>query len=169
MTQRSGSTPVPKAGQFGRHGARILDELRHDPYEPRGKQPPTRCTTCGAVFRAGRWRWNDAEAAAPGTCPACRRIADRLPAGHLTLHGPYVAAHRDELCNIVRREGELERAEHPMHRLVDVRAHDDVIEVTTTDIHLPRRIGTAIDRAHDGDLAIAFSEDAYEIRVAWRR
>ena len=169
MTQRSGSDPTAKAGQFDRHGARILDAVRHDPYEPRAKLVPTRCGTCGAVFRAGRWRWNDDGAAEPGTCPACRRIADHMPAGRVTLHGPYVAEHRDEICNIVRREGELERAEHPMHRLVDVRAHDDVVDVTTTDVHLPRRIGTALERAHDGELQIDFREDAYEIRVAWRR
>jgi hypothetical protein len=169
MSQRPGTGRARKPGQFVRHGARILDALRHDPYQPRGKLPVTRCDGCGAVYRAGRWRWGDDARAATGTCPACRRIADRLPAGRLTLAGPYVAAHRDELAAIVRHEGELERAEHPMHRLIDVQVGDDTIEVTTTDIHLPRRIGTALERAHDGSLAIDFSEDAYEIRVAWRR
>jgi hypothetical protein len=169
MTHKSDSTPVAKQGQFDRHGARILDASRHDPYEPRGKPSTTHCTTCGAVFRAGRWHWNAEPAGEPGTCPACRRIAERMPAGRLSLHGPYVEAHRDELVNIVRHEGKLENAEHPMHRLMDVQAKGDAVEVTTTDIHLPRRIGTALERAHDGELAIDFSEDAYEIRVAWRR
>ena len=168
MTQRPGSG-APKAGQFDRHGARILDAFRHDPYEPRGKLPPTRCGACGAVFRSGRWTWGDEANAGLGTCPACRRIADRMPAGRVSLAGPYVAAHRDELVRIVRHEGERERAEHPMNRLMGVEVRDDAIEVTTTDIHLPRRIGTALERAHDGELTIGFSEDAYEIRVSWRR
>ena len=169
MTRKPDPVRSSQPGQFDRHGAGILDAARHDPYQPRGKQVPTRCSGCGAVFRAGRWRWNDEAAAKDGTCAACRRIAERLPAGRLSLRGPYVAAHREELLNIVRREGELERAEHPMHRLMDVQAGDDAVEVTTTDIHLPRRIGTALERAHDGELAIDFSEGAYEIRVAWRR
>ena len=169
MKRRSGNAPATKAGQFQRFRARILDALRHDPYQPRGKQPPTRCATCGAVFRAGRWRWVDDAPSGAGTCPACRRIADRLPAGRLTLEGPYVAAHRDELVAIVRHEGEAERAEHPMHRIIDVESAGDAVTVTTTDIHLPRRIGTAVKRAHDGELAIRFGDAAYEIRVAWRR
>ena len=45
----------------------------------------------------------------------------------------------------------------------------DAIDITTTDIHLPRRIGEAVKRAHDGALTIDFGKDAYEIRVRWER
>lgn len=34
-----------------------------------------------------------------------------------------------------------------MNRIIDIRDLDDQIKVTTTDVHLPRRIGKAIDVA----------------------
>jgi hypothetical protein len=41
--------------------------------------------------------------------------------------------------------------------------------ITTTDIHLPRRIGEALHRAYEGDLDFHYEEEAYSIRVTWRR
>jgi hypothetical protein len=56
-----------------------------------------------------------------------------------------------------------------MHRIMSLEPRANGIEITTTDIHLPRRIGEALRRAHDGELMFAFSDDAYEIRVQWQR
>jgi hypothetical protein len=80
-----------------------------------------------------------------------------------------VVAHEAELVRIARREAESERGLHPMHRIMDIEAGPDAVHVTTTDIHLPVRIGEAVRRAHDGTLDITFGEDAYEVRVDWRR
>jgi hypothetical protein len=33
----------------------------------------------------------------------------------------------------------------------------------------PRRIGEALERAHDGDLTLDFGADAYEVRAHWQR
>jgi hypothetical protein len=52
---------------------------------------------------------------------------------------------------------------------MDIDERGDAIDITTTDIHLPRRIGEAVKRAHDGALTIDFGKDAYEIRVRWER
>jgi len=169
MTRKSASRPTAKAGQQKRYGARVLDDVRHDPYEPRGKYPAMRCGTCGAVYNAGRWQRSGGQGAPTGTCPACRRIADRMPAGRVTLEGPYAAQHQAELLRIAQHEAEAEGAAYPMHRIMGIEPLPNAIEITTTDIHLPRRIGEALKRAHDGELMIAFSEDAYEIRVQWRR
>jgi len=164
---------VTPPGQLTRHGARVFDEECHDPYHAAGKYgEATRCATCGALYRDGRWQWPsqaDASLEASATCPACRRIEDRLPAGHLTLTGPYVGAHRDELLHIVRKVEQQESGEHPLNRIMSIDAKDHEIEIATTDIHLPRRIGEALKRAHDGELSITFAEDAYEIRVGWQR
>ena len=169
--RRSTPPPATAPGQFTRYGARVFDDPRHDPYEPRGKHVDgTRCASCGAGYRDGRWQWGEsAGGGAAETCPACRRIRDRLPAGHVTLEGPYVAAHRTELVRLVSHQAEQENAEHPMHRIMKLDESPERIEVATTDIHLPRRIGEALRRAYDGELSIAFGADAYEVRVHWRR
>ena len=169
MTPKPGSVSPPKTGQFKRHGARVLDSQRHDPYRPRGKLPPTRCDRCGAYYAEGRWQWRGDATATLGTCPACRRIADRMPAGHVTLAGPYVGAHQQELVSIANHEAQAESADHPLHRIMTLDARGDAIDISTTDLHLPCRIGRALQRAHDGELSITFSEDAYEVRVEWRR
>ena len=171
MNRKSIPSPMTPIGGVRRHGARVLDDTRHDPYQPSGKyREPTHCAQCGAVYKAGRWQWAEAAATSvPGTCPACKRIHDRLPAGRLTLEGPYVAAHEKELVQIARHQAEQERAEHALHRIMNIEPRPDAVEITTTDIHLPRRIGEALERAHDGELTIRFSEDAYEIAVRWRR
>ena len=173
------STPFPSTapGRFARYGARVLDDPLHDPYHPRGKYADgTGCGECGAIYRGGRWQWpakgGDAKGDAvtsTASCPACRRAHDRLPAGHLTIGGAYFAAHRADIMAVVRHQADDERAERPMHRVMGIVERDGAVEIATTDIHLPRRIGEALQRAHDGDLEIAFGEDAYEIRVRWRR
>ncbi|MFO1310674.1 MAG: BCAM0308 family protein [Burkholderiales bacterium] len=167
MTKRT--TLHEHVAQPRRYGAHSLDSVRHDPYEPTGKYPDCHCGACGAAYTSGRWHWSDERPGNERTCPACRRIADHMPAGRLTLHGPYVAAHRDELVRIARHEDEVERGLHPMHRIMEIEAAGDAVSVTTTDVHLPQRIGEALRRAHDGTLEIAFSDAGYEIRVDWRR
>ena len=170
MNRKSTTGPASKSGQLARYGARVLDSKRHDPYQPKGKYRDMRCTGCGALYRSGRWQWASMDATvASGTCPACRRIADRMPAGRLSLEGPYVAQHQSDIVHIAQHEADAERADHPMHRIMALEPRAGGIEITTTDIHLPRRIGEALKRAHDGDLTVAFGDDAYEIRVRWRR
>ena len=41
--------------------------------------------------------------------------------------------------------------------------------VTTTDIHLPRRIGHALEHAFKGKLDTHYNEEEYFIRIQWRR
>jgi hypothetical protein len=45
----------------------------------------------------------------------------------------------------------------------------DKLVITTTDVHLPRRIGTAVHHAFHGDLKLHFDEDDYFVRVDWTR
>jgi hypothetical protein len=39
--------------------------------------------------------------------------------------------------------------------------------ISTTDIHLPRRIGEALKRAFHGELDMHFDEAGYFVRVDW--
>ncbi len=163
--------PDMQPGQFPRYGARVLDDSRHDPYAPAGKYPaPSHCTHCGAVYMNGRWQWVSApEQARSVECPACRREKDAQPAGTLTLQGDYVATHRLELIALVRNEARQENAEHPMHRIMHVDENGGRIEITTTDIHLPARIGAALKHAHGGELHTDYASSEYVVRARWER
>lgn len=172
MSRRT-ATPSPASppGGVKRHGARVLDESRHDPYERKRKYAePTHCASCAAIYDQGRWRWGAPRPGSRGvTCPACARVRDAMPAGVLTLEGDYVGAHRAELVRIARRQAELEAAEHALHRIMSVAEQDARVDIATTDLHLPRRIGEALVRAHDGTLTVQYGDDEFSVRVRWER
>jgi hypothetical protein len=61
----------------------------------------------------------------------------------------------------------VEKSEHPVNRIIGIKDDPQGIGITTTDIHLPRRIGETVRRAFDGILEIAFDDDGYFVRVNW--
>lgn len=164
-------SPLTPPGGIARHGAAIYDEAPHDPYEAKGKyREPARCGDCGAVFHRGRWSWGDApQGAHVVLCPACHRVRDKLPAGTLTLEGAFVDAHHDELTRLASNEETRERAEHPLHRIMGIEAAPARLVITTSDIHLPRRIGEAVRHAHQGELTLDYGKNEYSLRARWRR
>ena len=105
--------------------------------------------------------------AAQQICPACRRISDKFPAGVVTLRGRLPQPQQDDLVRLVRHQEEAEKAEHPLNRIIGIDETAQGLVVTTTDIHLPRRIGEAVRRAFHGALDIEFDSDEYFVRVNW--
>lgn len=164
-------TPDTPPGGVTRYRDRIFDDLRHDPYQAKGKyKEPAVCSDCKAVLRRGIWHWaSAAEGAAVVRCPACRRIRDKLPAGQVVLEGEFLKEHRDELLQLVRNEAERERSEHALHRIMEIDEKPERIVVSTTDIHSPRRIGHALEGAYRGKLKLSYGEDEYSVRVHWQR
>lgn len=150
---------------------RIIQEHVHDTYKMRGKlSEPTACSQCGAVFQGGRWIWAEMPSGASVTiCPACNRINDKYPAGIVTLSGEFLDAHRDEIINLARNEEEKEKALHPLHRIMRVDHEKGNIVISTTDDHLPRRIGEAVRSAYEGELDCRYAEDEKFVRVNWTR
>lgn len=143
-----------------------------DPYIARHKASgPTVCPQCGSVFHEGRWRWGPApKDASEAICPACHRAKDEYPAGIVTLHSGVVQAKHDEIMSLIYHQEALEKAEHPLNRIIAIEETSaDTLTITTTDIHLPRRIGQAIERAYHGRLALHYDEDSYFVRVDWSR
>jgi NMD protein affecting ribosome stability and mRNA decay len=162
----SKEVPAPRE----RHD-RLLREWVHDPYKSKSKPPePTVCHECGAVFTSGRWQWAEApDGAHEGLCPACQRIRDRVPAGILTLSGPFLREHREEILNLVRNTEEREKAQHPLKRIMAVEEGDEETVITFTDPHLARGTGTALHHAWQGDLDYHYLEEEMLLRVHWRR
>lgn len=150
---------------------RQIDEVVNDPYRERYKPDGASfCPTCGAVFHDGRWQWGEKQAGAhEHVCPACHRIRDALPAGHVTLSGPFLGQHRDEIIGLLHNEAARVKAEHPLERIMQVTEEHGQTVVTTTDLHLARRIGEALHHAWQGELELKYSPDEYLVRVSWQR
>ncbi len=147
----------------------LLQEKVHDAYKIKGKlAEPTTCPQCGAVYQEGRWQWTKAPANAhQHVCPACLRIHDQFPAGFVTLDGSYFTKHRDEIMHLVNNEEKRERADHPLQRIMATEEQHGTTVVTTTDVHLARRIGEALHHAYQGELAFHYNPEQNLLRVNW--
>jgi hypothetical protein len=154
-----------------RHGDQPMDETGRDPYQTHGKlSGPTGCSECGAVYNDGRWQWMPgSQTVAKTVCPACRRIHDRFPAGFITLSGPFLLGHREEILNLMRQEEQREKAEHPLQRIIRIEEEGDQTLVTTTDLRIAQRLGEAIHQAFHGKLEVKFAPHEYRVRINWHR
>jgi NMD protein affecting ribosome stability and mRNA decay len=171
----------PKKEKAGRRGGRMLatrGERQGDTYRRKSRKVEVKlpdvtvCPGCEAVFRGGRWRWP--KLAGPSgtrreTCPACRRIRDRYPAGEVTLRGEFARAHREELLARVRNLELKEKSKRPLNRLMEIRDTGDALVVTTTDVHLAHAIGAALFQAYRGSLHAPWAEEGDLLRVSWER
>lgn len=165
------AAPTPTSHAHRRRFGRAQQDPVQDTYRLRAKPAePTVCPQCRAVFREGRWRWGERPAGAhEEKCPACHRISDQHPAGLVTLHGGFVAMHEAEIRSLLRHQEEAEKREHPLNRIMTIEREGDALVVKTTDIHLPRRIGDALQHAFHGKLDTHYDEQGYFVRINWRR
>jgi len=150
---------------------RLIQESRHDTYRSKGKlREPTVCPSCGAVYQAGMWKWAVApEDAHRQSCPACLRIEDDYPAGFISLRGGFLQDHREDILNLARNEETKGKQEHALERIMKIDPQDDGVLITTTDIHLARRIGEAVHRAYAGEFEYHYEDDENRLRVSWTR
>jgi len=155
-------------GKFGRRD-RLVKEKYHDTYrEGKKRSEPSVCSTCGALYSGGRWTWTEApEEIVKVLCPACQRIADGYPAGYVELKGTFFEQRRDEILNLVINEEKMEKGEHPMERVMAITTGDDHTLITTTGVHMARRIGEAVNRAYPGTLDFTYGDNEKSIRVQW--
>jgi len=163
--------PPPAGHRFAgrRTSGRAQQDHLLDPYQKQAKLTDGAvCIRCGAVYHEGRWTWSPRPQPSHETeCPACRRIADEAPAGSVLLQGAFAREHKDEIIGLARHQEEAEKQEHPLNRIIAISDEAEGIVVTTTDIHLPRRIGEAVKRAFHGDLDMHFDDNAFFARVVW--
>ena len=157
-------------GRMKRHD-RLLKEKRHDVYQERGKwTEPTICPECGALFTHGRWCWGKSQTKAHEVlCPACRRVLDHLPAGYVELTGTFLQEHYDEIIHLTRNIEQQEKRQRPLERIMAISREDGHTLVTTTGVHLARRIGEALSRSYNGEFSFHYAPEETSIRVSWQR
>ena len=159
----------PTEGGHGARRDRFVQEYQHDSYKMPGKlKEPTVCKTCGALYHKGRWTWGARPAGADEiVCPACLRIQDKYPKGFVTLKGSFKDEHRDQVMGVIHNTETKEKQEHPLARIMTIEHRPEGLVVSTTDTHLPRRIGEALKHAHQGELAIHYEKNEEFVRVTW--
>jgi hypothetical protein len=149
----------------------LLQEVVHDSYKLRRKLPePARCRGCGAVYRDGRWIWAPRGGPAHAVlCPACQRVRDAFPGGYVRLAGDYFSAHRSEILHRVRACERAELDEHPLERIIAIAPAPGGALVTTTGVHLARRIAQALRHAFKGELESRYHKAENVLRASWSR
>jgi|AntRauTorcE11897_2_1112592.scaffolds.fasta_scaffold00104_10 hypothetical protein len=129
----------------------------------------TVCSRCGALYINGKWTWNTLpDNHEKDLCPACKRIENNEPAGHAILRGTYFAKHKDDIIHFIDNISKSELSDHPLERLMDIKNGSSDTEITTTGIHLARRIGYALQLAYGGELNSTQSDDDHII-VYWTK
>jgi len=148
----------------------LWDDENHDPYRSREKYSDgTRCPDCGAHYHHGRWHWVDAAVRHEKRCPACARIHDQYPAGYVHITGEFAHAHWDDIVRLMRHREALQKAEHPLERIMSLRVEDGDLAVTTTGVHLAKNLGDALHSAYKGALTCQYNDSEHLLRVAWSR
>ncbi|UVT16120.1 MAG: ATPase [Nitrospira sp.] len=163
-------TAKTKAG-LGARRDRTVQEYQHDTYKLRGKlKEPTVCIDCGALYHKGRWTWGAKPADADEiSCPACMRIRDKYPKGLVTLKGSFKDVQHEQVIGLVKNAEERENREHPLSRIMSIDTTPEGLVISTTDTHLPRRIGEALKHAHHGELELHYDQGEEFVRVIWTR
>jgi len=144
-----------------------------NPYYEGQKYPePTVCPRCGLVYHDGRWQRAEGQPppeANKSLCPACRRVADRNPAGFVYLSGGYLSAHREEILNLVQNQADAAAETRPLQRIMWIQDRDGGVEIATTNPHLATRIAKAVESACKGSLTIKQAPDEPLVRCYWER
>jgi hypothetical protein len=159
-------------GQSRQRRDEMWQERIHDPYKARAKHAgPALCSQCGAAWDAGRWFW--ASRPLPNAekvlCPACHRVSDKYPASEIHVSGSFALAHLPEIIDLIRKCEAREAKQHPLARIASIETRENELYVTTTDLHLPRVIANALERAFKRQAEYHYDLEGYYARIKWSR
>ena len=153
-------------------------DTQTDSYIPRGAPAKVVvCPGCHALSTGKRWCLDEAayvklrgvKTTREVFCPACEKIRDGYPSGQVTLKGPFLVEHREEILRIIANEEKRARGLNPLHRIMSLSDENGRLEVTTTDEKLAQRIGREIRKACGGTVAYGWSHNNKFLRVQWER
>lgn len=151
----------------GQRNVRSLDVY----LSKRGLPEGASCRGCGIVYHNKRWQRESVrgEGNCEVLCPACQRMEDHNPAGVVTLSGPYLASHRNEILNTIKQQEAKAREKNPIGRIMEITEEKDRITVTTTEDKLAQKLGREVYKSQKGELHYQWSHDQHMVRVAWTR
>jgi hypothetical protein len=166
MSKTGGQSPASRDPRL-----RKIESHDQSGASPLSKPGPAQvCTGCKLVNERGRWRWGAPPVAELHSvlCPACKRIRERDPHGTLRLP-PSFSAHAEEIRGMLKNLEEAERAEHPLERLMEVKDGPEGLLVTTTGVHLARRIASSLARRFHEKPRMRFEDGKERVLVDWKR
>lgn len=167
-----------ESGKFGISDKRGRCKTSSDPYvRDMGLPEPAICTGCKAIYRHKRWyldveeyqRLSADEKVDRHMCPACRKIKDGYAEGYVTLRGSYLWKHEEEIRNILRNEESKAVAKNPLGRIMRMERDGDELLIETTEEKLAEHLGRALNKAHQGDIKVVWTDDHAICRVTWQR
>jgi hypothetical protein len=96
-------------------------------------------------------------------------MEDHNPGGVVTLSGPYLATHKDEILNSIKQQEAKSREKNPIGRIMEIREEGGSITVTTTEDKLAQKLGREVYKSQKGELHYQWSHDQHMVRVQWMR
>ncbi len=135
------------------------------------------CPACYAIFVDNKWTFNeDLRGKAMQKrewerclCPGCDRVAKGRIDGVVHLKGKFLASHKEEAKNLIRRVAEDKLKKNIAARIAHIEEKNDEIVIETTDRALAERLGKEFGKAYHGSLEIQRQKESAFARVYWRR
>jgi hypothetical protein len=134
----------------------------------RRKGPNALVCACGLFHHRGAWHLGPPPLVElrEATCPSCKRIRRGRPGGTLKIPPRFLGSLR-EIVNLIYNCERRERAEHPLERLVNIRDESGGLRVTTTGVHLARRIARSLAHRFHEKPRMRFGAGKDELVVDW--
>lgn len=89
--------------------------------------------------------------------------------GLLFLSGAFLDGHREEIFNLIEREGRMAEERNPDHKISKIDKTDGKVVVETTDQNLAMKIGKALNHAYKGNHEYKFTKGEKSVEVRWHR